>query len=98
VGPITGKDRRRKKMADMKSALKFLRENFPQAAVGVDNTRPYAKFPNGEMYGILFGEPGDPHAGDPIWARGPVAIIKFQDGKIGRNWEVEKWLPVQGEK
>ena len=78
-------------MADINSAIRILRAKFPGALVGLDNDRPYAKTPDGVLCGILFGE--SPHAGDPIWARGPVAIIRFPSGVLSaRNWEIVESL------
>jgi mRNA degradation ribonuclease J1/J2 len=78
--------------------LGFLKEEFPGAVLGNDCGRPFARLANGEVYGLLFGEPGEPHAADPAWARGPIAIIKFTAEKVdSHNWEVYKFLPIPGQ-
>lgn len=75
---------------DIKSAVKFLREEFPGAEVGLDNFRPYAKTKEGELFGILFDEN---HAGNQHHIQGPSAIIKFPAGKLSnRNWIIIKDL------
>lgn len=80
-------------MADILSAMKALQDEFPEATVGVDADRPYARMPDGTLYGILFGEAGMAHAGDPKWARGPIAIVKFPSDTISaRSFEVVKSL------
>ncbi len=83
-------------MADMKTAIQVLRAEFPQAIVGEDNYRPYAKLPSGELFGIYFAEE---HAGDPIWARGPAGITRFPGGNISsRNYEIVANLERDGDK
>ena len=79
-------------MADINSAIKFLRTEFPSAEISCINSTPLAR-DGKRLYGILFSEPGDAHAGDPVWARGPVAIVNFPTGeKDSRNFEIFRWL------
>ena len=80
-------------MADVNSAVKYLKIEFPDAQIGVSASRPFAKLADGRLYGILFGEPGDRHAGDPRWERGPVAIVQFPSGQLdSHNFEIVKSL------
>jgi hypothetical protein len=78
-------------MADLEASIRILQAEFPTATIGLDNHRPYARMPDGTLFGILFGDA--PHAGDPKWARGPVAIVRFPSGALSsRNWEIVKSL------
>lgn len=41
-------------MPDSAAAIKILKERYPEATVGLDNGRPYARLPNGTLYGVIF--------------------------------------------
>ncbi len=81
-------------MADLNSALKVLRDHYPEAIVGVENNHiPYARMPDGKLYGILFGTP---HVGDQKWEREPQAIIHFPGGRPNSsNFEIVNYLIKQ---
>ena len=79
-------------MADMNSALDLLHNEFPDAEISCRNSIPLAKAET-QLYGILFSEMGEKHAGDPVYARGPIAIVNFPTGvKDSRNYVIHKWL------
>ena len=74
-------------MPNRTEAVLILKGEFPDAEVGLDNYRPYAKLPNGKCYGVLFrlNEYGQ--------ATEPEFIIQFTAGYISaRNYTIHKVL------
>lgn len=70
--------------------LKILIREFPQATVGLDNQRPYAKLPDGQLFGILFDEEVDPDG-----YKKPYAIVRFPYGHLSaHNYYIYKVLEV----
>lgn len=73
-------------MPDRGLAVRILKSEFPDAEVGLDNFRPYAKLPDGRCFGILF------KLEDGV-ATSPEFIIEFGKGHISsHNYRIHKAL------
>ena len=73
-------------MANRTEAVLLLKQEFPDAEVGLNNFRPYAKLPDGKMFGVLF------KLEDGISTE-PEYIIEFTDRHISnRNYRIHKVL------
>ena len=72
--------------ASRAKAVELLKKEFPEAEVGLDNFRPYAKLPDGRMFGVLFDM--DAEHPRPVWA-----IIEFPRGRISsHNYRIHRVL------
>ena len=73
---------------DRLKTLEILKSEFPQAEVGLDNFRPYAKLPDGRMFGVLYTKNTYENFNEL-----PTFIIEFTSGYISaRNYRIHKVL------
>lgn len=73
-------------MPNRTEAVILLKREFPEAEVGLDNFRPYARLSDGRCFGVLFKiENGQ--------ATDPQFIIEFTKGHISaHNYQIHKVL------